>query len=424
MRKYVSLETQEIQKNAERRHRNEQNRMKMLFRNALASDVTTQNNNERQSYESNRVHAHNRQRRRNLLNKKASTKQKSMHSKSLQSTARGMNFRYHPKIPPKSKPIRPTSPGKRRRKRPATANSMQRKYATATLPTTGNNTTLMNENTHHRPMCTTCLFLRLDICVHDPKQFFGRAMQIKNNNNNNNNNTNNTNNTTSSSNVAAHSPRSSRRMHKRPSTSTPSSKPVSTAATTKVSTNVVTGVGSDAHYLTQKTNNPMVIKYQNEWNQICLEQSRLVFPKKDIDTTEDTATESNQTSNSVGRLRPQSAFDQQRERSWSTTTARAPLIENTAWSWCTLEYDQLMDDSESQWLNIATSEMKSFRSLEVYGIMKLREAKLISNVSSEETTLDIRPSLRTTTNTTQNGKPETIEGKYKSERASIANGAL
>ena len=144
----------------------------------------------------------------------------------------------------------------------------------------------------------------------------------------------------------------------------------------------------------------------------------------DIDTMEDTATESNQTSNSVGRLRPQSAFDQQRERSWSTTTARAPLIQNTAWSWCTLEYDQLMDDSESQWLNIATSEMKSFRSLEVYGIMKLREAKLISNVSSEETTLDIRPSLRTTTNTTQNGKPETIEGKYTSERASIANGAL
>ena len=96
MRKYVSLETQEIQKNAERRHRNEQNRMKMLFRNALASDITMQNNHERQSYESNRVHAHNRQRRRNLLNKKASTKQKSMHSKSLQSTARGMNFRYHP----------------------------------------------------------------------------------------------------------------------------------------------------------------------------------------------------------------------------------------------------------------------------------------------------------------------------------------
>ena len=28
MRKYVSLETQEIQKNADRRHRNEQNRMK------------------------------------------------------------------------------------------------------------------------------------------------------------------------------------------------------------------------------------------------------------------------------------------------------------------------------------------------------------------------------------------------------------
>ena len=68
MRKYVSLETQEIQKNAERRHRNEQNRMKMLFRNALASDITMQNNHERQSYESNRVHAHNRQRRRNLLN--------------------------------------------------------------------------------------------------------------------------------------------------------------------------------------------------------------------------------------------------------------------------------------------------------------------------------------------------------------------
>ena len=39
-----------------------------------------------------------------------------------------------------------------------------------------------------------------------------------------------------------------------------------------------------------------------------------------------------------------------------------------------------MDDSESQWLNIATSEMKSFRSLEVYGIMKLREAKLISMI--------------------------------------------
>ena len=49
------------------------------------------------------------------------------------------------------------------------------------------------------------------------------------------------------------------------------------------------------------------------------------------------------------------------------------------WTWSSMEYANLQDRSGEMWLASATQEMRQFKSLEVFGLMKLREAQLVSD---------------------------------------------
>ena len=173
MRAYVSRETQEMHQRLKRKRRQEENRMKMLFRNAMENDCTSQLQNERLAYENELINAHNRQRRRNLLNKKTSRASSSSRKGRGTSTARGMNFRYHPTVPQKQRPIRPTSPGKTSRtSRSRSAQEKRKQHQSVSSsdnnPVTRPPNSMGVDYTVGRPMCKTCQFLRLDICVHDP----------------------------------------------------------------------------------------------------------------------------------------------------------------------------------------------------------------------------------------------------------------
>jgi hypothetical protein len=343
-RTHVAMQVQDAEKKRYQRIRKEEERMKSLFNNELINDVNVQNNYVQTNNNMNRINEHNRQRRRNMMNSRSRRKGKMNHtatnvtfmsttsSRNTRTTNNYMtrektlsaNFRFHPTLPVKQKPIRPTSPGKR-----YNSGSKRKDKVKQQNKSLLQSRTVDDENgcrIPKRSMCMTCQFLRLDICVHDPKQFINRDREMK---------------------------RKQQDQQKQKQRRT-----ITNSYDNNVSKSICR---NDAQYLTKTSKNPMVATYNHVWKEICTQHSLMANGTNSQIKRPSTTGGSGQRTYDHLMYRPLSAIEKRRESRWMNVNSNNSIEhlkgEEVKWSWNTLEYDHLTDHSEEQWINAAINEV-------------------------------------------------------------------
>lgn len=187
-------------------------------------------------------------------------------------------------------------------------------------------------------MCSTCNFLKLGICVHDPSQFIQRAL------------------------LQRKKQRQQRAAMIRGNTRRPRKETAENSLQkrkSKKNTTSVDPVVRDSSLLVESSESPFSEAYEEVWKSIHKRHSSTLCPKRGRAKQGDAAS-AVPASPLASALPPPSS----------------PAVD---WTWNSMEYANLQDSSQSMWLSSATQELQQFKSLDVFGLMKLREAQLISD---------------------------------------------